>query len=1380
MISKKLLCVLSVLVATAPAQAQTAQTIAFDAIPDHILGISPFEIAVQSSSRLPIGIVSTTPTICKVASGLVRLVSTGTCSLTASQQGNISYSAAVPVTRTFTVSLAKPSGTLKSSAKPLSVGETSESVVVGDFNRDGVPDLAIANFGGSNVAVLLGNGSGGFTPAAGSPFPVGTGPYSVVAGDFNGDGIQDFATANISGNNVTVLLGTISGGFSEAPGSPFEAGTGPNSLVVGDFNGDGIEDLATANVVSDNITVLLGNGSGGFTAAAPGPSPGGVFVAVGDFNGDGIQDLITINKPYSRVNVLLGNGSGAFTPATGSAFAAGGDPVSVVVGDFNRDGNQDLAIANLQGNVSVFLGNGSGGFTAAPGSPFTVIGNPASVVVGDFNGDGIQDLALAESDNASVGVLLGDGSGGFIAIERAQFFVGQQSPVSVAMGDFNGDGIEDLAAVGNAGLTVLLGSPAPTISTLSTSSPPTIAPGQSVPLALTVEDAVGALTPPTGTATFLDGTTVLGTASQTGSPYTFTAEGLGLGSHTLTASYGGDTLASSSSSNSITIQVKQTPQTITFGPLNNVRFGVAPFTIGADTSSGLTVGFASTTPSVCTVSTTTITLVAPGTCSITASQTGNSNYAAATPVTRTFLVSAGPPGIVSLSPNSGAGTQVTFKAAFSDSNGAADLSALLLQVNSVQSGANACYIYYQPSGNHLYLATNAGAAWITPALTPGAAGTSSNSQCTLNAASSSVTSAGNGMTLTVALTFSSTIVGTQNVYLYAAGISGENSGWVRGGTWTPNPTAGPPAIVSLSPNTGGGTTATFKAVYSDPNGAADLSELLLEVNAVQNSANACYIYYQPQGNHLYLANNAGSAWITPALTPGAAGTASNSQCTLNAGASSVGLAGNTLTLTLSLSFSNTFVGLKNLYIYAAGLSGQNSGWVKEGTWVSTPNAGPPAVVSLSPSAGAGSLVTFSAVYSDPNGAADLNEILLQINATQSGVNACYIYYQPQGNHLYLANNAGAWITPALTPGVTGSVANSQCELNAGSSSVTASGNNLTLNVALTFSSVVKGSPNLYLYAAGFSGQNSGWVKEGTWTPNPFAGPPAVVSLSPTSGEADTVTFKAVYSDPNGAADLNEILLQINTGQSPANACYVYYQPQGNHLYLANNAGVWITPALTPGVAGTASNSQCTLNAASSSVTMSGNNLTLNAALTFSGTVLGVRKIYLYGAGFSGQNSGWIWAGSWSPNFSAWHTSIVSLSPNSGTGSSVTFQAVYSDPAGAADLNYVELWVNTAAASGNGCNVYYQPQGNLLHLLTDSGGDSGLPALTPGVPATVSNSQCTLNAGLSSVTMSGNQLTLTVALTFTGSFTGTKNVYLFAGGLTEQTGTGFTIEGTWTP
>ena len=488
-----------------------------------------------------------------------------------------------------------------------------------------------------------------------------------------------------------------------------------------------------------------------------------------------------------------------------------------------------------------------------------------------------------------------------------------------------------------SGVTVTLSSEGTCSIKASQAGNSTYAPATPVTQTFTVLGTItwGPLSDQTlGTAPF----TLPGATATTGLPVTFasnspavcTVKGttvtlVAAGICSITASQTGAT------SNTQTFTVFGLAQTISFGPLSTQTLSSKPPALSATASSGLSVTFTSNSPKVCTVSGVNLTLVAAGSCSITASQPGNSTWAAAIPVTRIFLVSAGPVAAVSVSPSAGAGRSATFQAVYFDSNGAGQLSELLLQINGSQSSGNACYVYYQPSGKHLYLATNAGNAWITPALTPGVAGTASNSQCTLNAGSSSVTAAGGNLTLSVALTFSNTVEGTQNVYLYAAGLSGQASGWVKAGTWTPNPIASPPAIVSLSPNSGAGTSVTFKAVYSDPNGAADLSEILLQINSSQGSANACYIYYQPQGNYLYLANNSG-AWIAPGLTPGIAGTVSNSQCTLNAGSSSVNSAGTELTLSIALSFSNTFVGAKNLYLYAAGFSGQGSGWVKEGAW----------------------------------------------------------------------------------------------------------------------------------------------------------------------------------------------------------------------------------------------------------------------------------------------------------------------------------------------------------------------------------------------------------------------------------------------------------------
>ncbi|MGH9845544.1 MAG: PxKF domain-containing protein, partial [Blastocatellia bacterium] len=233
-------------------------------------------------------------------------------------------------------------------------------------------------------------------------FGVGGLPLSVAVGDFNLDGKPDLATANFSSNNVSVLLGQGSGGFGAA--TNFAVGLGPESVAVGDFNLDGKPDLATANASSDNVSVLLGQGSGGFGAATnPGVGDTPVSVAVGDFNLDGKPDLATANFSSNNVSVLLGNDSGGFGAAAN--FAVGNFPTSVAVGDFNLDGKPDLATANAgPDNVSVLLGQGSGGFGAA--TNFAVGVDPHSVAVGDFNLDGMPDLATANQGSNNVSVLL--------------------------------------------------------------------------------------------------------------------------------------------------------------------------------------------------------------------------------------------------------------------------------------------------------------------------------------------------------------------------------------------------------------------------------------------------------------------------------------------------------------------------------------------------------------------------------------------------------------------------------------------------------------------------------------------------------------------------------------------------------------------------------------------------------------------------------------------------------------------------------------------------------------------------------------------------------------------------------------------------------------
>jgi hypothetical protein len=159
-----------------------------------------------------------------------------------------------------------------------------------------------------------------------SHFPVGAAPGSVEIADLNNDGKSDIVVANEQSNNVTILLGDGRGGFTQAKGSPFPAGHDPNDIAIGDFNRDGKLDLAFANHEEKHLTVLLGNGQGGFTPALNSPfavevQPHTHGVATGDLNGDGKLDLVTDSWGNNQVSVLFGDGKGSFN--TSGTFARG-------------------------------------------------------------------------------------------------------------------------------------------------------------------------------------------------------------------------------------------------------------------------------------------------------------------------------------------------------------------------------------------------------------------------------------------------------------------------------------------------------------------------------------------------------------------------------------------------------------------------------------------------------------------------------------------------------------------------------------------------------------------------------------------------------------------------------------------------------------------------------------------------------------------------------------------------------------------------------------------------------------------------------------------------------------------------------------------------
>jgi sugar lactone lactonase YvrE len=323
-----------------------------------------------------------------------------------------------------------------------------QSVTAGDFNRDGILDLAVTSSVGSTVSVLLGNPNGTFQGQV--TYGVGNYPSSAAVGDFNGDGFPDLAVANLLDGTVSVLLGNGDGTFQ--PQVTYLTQGEPASIAVGDFNGDGFLDLVVASAGSSSVSVLLGTGDGTFNPQVL-TATGSLLsaVAVGDFNGDGILDLAVTPTGGNSVEVLLGTGKGTFNPEV--SYLTGNNPQSVAVGDFNGDGIRDLAVANHNDNtVSVLLGTGNGAFTTQTAYPSGV--NPQAVAVGDFNDDGVPDLAVVNF-GSTVSVLLGKGDGTFNAQTP---YASGNAPYSAAVGDFNGDGIPDLAVLnqGSNSVSILL------------------------------------------------------------------------------------------------------------------------------------------------------------------------------------------------------------------------------------------------------------------------------------------------------------------------------------------------------------------------------------------------------------------------------------------------------------------------------------------------------------------------------------------------------------------------------------------------------------------------------------------------------------------------------------------------------------------------------------------------------------------------------------------------------------------------------------------------------------------------------------------------------------------------------------------------------------
>ncbi|QOY85439.1 hypothetical protein [Paludibaculum fermentans] len=469
--------------------------------------------------------------------------------------------------------------------------------------------------------------------------------------------------------------------------------------------------------------------------------------------------------------------------------------------------------------------------------------------------------------------------------------------------------------------------------------------------------------------------------------------------------------------------------------------------------------------------------------------------------------------------------------------------------------------------------------------------------------------------------------GEQSVFLASGAVSNVVTIPVQGSLGPMPPTAD-----SITPSSGSGSTQTFTAVFSDPNGVHDLAwgQILIAVAENGGGQPFCFIHYDRSGNGLWLYGDQG--FFLGPVTPGTVSASlKNNACAVNTSGATFDPAGTSLHLSVPVSFKTGFAGSKYTYLRAYDHSEQDTGWVQRGAFTVTDPPTP--ALSVTPASGSGAVQTFTGTYPDAPGFTGINlgwaQMLFAVATDGGGQPFCLVHYDRAGNGLWLYGDSGFFLGPVTPGSVSSSLQNSACSIDTAGSSAANVNGALEWKLSVAFKSAILGARKIYLRTLSPIGLDTGFLQSGSWT---IDGTPGAQSLTPGSGTAHTQAFTANFYDLDGGAQISWARIMLgaasNGGGQPY--CLVHYTRATNAMYLFGSDGSVLGPVTPGSIAAPIVNSACMLIPSGSAVSVSGNTLTVTASLSFLSAIPASVQSYLRAVDVNTLDSGWQLRGSFNP------------------------------------------------------------------------------------------------------------------------------------------------------